>query len=515
MNPIVVTQQGKLEGLERGGMQVFLGIPYAAPPVGARRWLPPAPPERWSGVRRAQTASPAAPQNPIPIDILPILKLDGPQSEDCLYLNVWTPALDGAQRPVLFWIHGGGFTIGSGTQLLEDYDGSLARRGDCVMVSINYRLGPLGFLNLRELTNGAIPACGNEGLLDQIAALAWVRDNIASFGGDPDNVTIFGESAGGMSVGSLCGMPAAAGLFHKAIPQSGATNTASSLGRAVKVAERCAGILGTRDAAVLRALDVPTLLALQPKLVPGPGQQDPEIGAMPFQPCVDGDELPTSAIEAVRRGLARGVALLVGATSEEWKLFGAIDPTLQTLDEARLGPLCASRAPGGESIVSAYRTARAARGQSTTPRELFMAFETDRVFRVPAQRMLEAQAAHERRLYSYLVTWPSPAFGGMLGACHAVELGPLFGIHDKTPVLADFFGRGPAADALSRAMQEAWTAFAKSGDPSGPSLGRWPAWDAARRATMLLGEKCSVEHDPLGAERQAWDGAPDAVIGTL
>jgi para-nitrobenzyl esterase len=237
MTPIVETRYGKLEGFHAGEQIVFKGIPFAAPPVGARRWLPPEPPQPWAGVRRATEFSCAAPQVSRQLETLPLLRIDQEQSEDCLYLNVWTPGLDDACRPVMVWIHGGGFTIGTGAQLMAD-EMALVDRGDVVLVSINYRLGALGFLNLNEVTRGAIPATGNEGLLDQVAALRWVRENIAAFGGDPENVTIFGESAGGMSVGTLLGLPTAQGLFEKAIPQSGAASTANPLERAVSVAER-------------------------------------------------------------------------------------------------------------------------------------------------------------------------------------------------------------------------------------------------------------------------------------
>jgi para-nitrobenzyl esterase len=232
METIVKTDAGKVEGYQQRGLYVFKGMPYAAPPVGERRWLPPGAAEPWSGVRQAQSSAAIAPQNMAQGGFLDLNQRPAaePQSEDCLYLNVWTPGLDDAHRPVLFWIHGGGFTGGSGSSPV--YKGSrLSSRGNVVVVTTNYRLGPLGFLNLNEITGGKIPATGNEGLLDQVAALEWVRSNITSFGGDPGNVTIFGESAGGMSVGCLLAVPQAKGLFRRAILQSGAANTARPLGK--------------------------------------------------------------------------------------------------------------------------------------------------------------------------------------------------------------------------------------------------------------------------------------------
>ena len=231
---LVEVNGGKLEGIYEDGLYVFKGIPYAAPPVGPLRWLPPQPPEKWDGVRPAKEFGAIAPQNAMPMADAVAPVFDEPQDEDCLFLNIWTPGLDDAKRPVMFWIHGGAFIIGAGTESFLDGN-NLARRGDVVIVSINYRMGALGFINLREITGGKVPATGNEGLLDQVAALEWVQDNIAAFGGDPDNVTVFGFSAGGMSIGNLLGLPAARGKFHKAINRSGAVskvmaNTRTPLG---------------------------------------------------------------------------------------------------------------------------------------------------------------------------------------------------------------------------------------------------------------------------------------------
>src|SRR6204780_198701 len=326
MGETVSIHQGKLEGNDQGGLIVFKGIPFAAPPVGSLRWRAPEKPAWWTGVRNALHFGAVAHQNRVQLSALSAMVIDGEQSEDCLSLNVWTPALDGKRRPVMVWIHGGGFTIGSSSQAL--YDGSvLARRGDVVLVTVNYRLGPLGFIRLADVTNGKIPASGSEGMLDQVAALEWVRDNIAEFGGDPGNVTIFGESAGGMSVGTLLAMPAARGLFHKAIPQSGASHTGSPVARANRTAERILSRLRVNpgDAAAVRALSPAQLLTgtmLDDGVTP-----DPEL-PMPYQPVIDGTPVPRSAIEMVADGNAAGVAVMVGSTLEEWKLFSLMDPSL-------------------------------------------------------------------------------------------------------------------------------------------------------------------------------------------
>ena len=361
MSATVSIHQGKLEGDEQNGLFVFKGIPFAAPPVGARRWLAPEKPASWTGVRDARRFGAVAHQNKMMLSALSAMVIDGEQSEDCLTLNVWTPALDGKRRPVMVWIHGGGFTIGSGSQPI--YDGSvLARRGDVVLVTVNYRLGPLGYLRLADVTDGKIAASGNEGMLDQVAALEWVRDNIAEFGGDPGNVTIFGESAGGMSVGTLLAMPAARGLFHKAIPQSGACHTGAPVARANRTAERVLSKLHVQpgDAAAIRAL-TPAQLLTGTMLDDGK-TPDPELG-MAYQPVIDGTFVPRAAIEMVADGSASGVAVMVGSTLEEWKLFSMMDPSLHKLDRAGLGARISRRltAEAADAVIDSYeKGARAA-----------------------------------------------------------------------------------------------------------------------------------------------------------
>jgi para-nitrobenzyl esterase len=514
MGATVSVHQGKLEGDDQSGLLVFKGIPFAAPPVGTRRWMPPEKPASWSGVREARRFGAVAHQNQVMLSALSAMVVDGVQSEDCLYLNVWTPALDGKRRPVMVWIHGGAFTIGSGSQPL--YDGSvLARRGDVVVVTINYRLGPLGFLRLADLTGGKIPSTGSEGALDQVAALEWVRDNIAEFGGDPGNVTIFGESAGGMSVGTLLAMPAARGLFHKAIPQSGASHTGALIERANRTAERVLSRLRVQpgDAGAIRAL-TPAQLLTGTLLADG-RTPDPELG-MAYQPVVDGTHVPRAAIEMVADGSASGVAVMVGSTLEEWKLFSLMDPSLHKLDRAGLGARISRRltAAAADALVDSYEKARAARGEPGAPGDLFTAIETDRVFRIPGVRLAQVQRRHDSRVYSYLFTWPSPAMGGVLGSCHALELGFVFGTNHM-PGMSAFAGTGAAAEKLATQMQDAWLAFARSGDPSCESVGAWIGYDEARRSTMVFGADTKLIDAPRDEERRAWDAIPDRILGSL
>ena len=499
MGTIVETRSGKVRGEREGDLHVFRGIPYARPPVGERRFRPPEPEEPWAGVRDATRFGPSAPQRGMRIDFLPGMDV-GLQDEDCLYLNVTTPGADGARRPVLVWIHGGAFTIGSGSQPMYDVR-RLARRGRAVLVTINYRLGALGFLHLREHLGEAYAGSGCLGILDQVAALGWVHENIAAFGGDPGNVTIFGESAGGMSVGTLLGTPAARGLFQRAIPQSGAAHSTASAEEASQVLERMLALLRS-EAGALRAIPVERLLEAQDRLAAetlGRG------GILPFRPVVDGGALPEPPIEAIRRGFAAGVAVLVGSTRDEWNLFALLDAGLAGLDEARaLARLERCLGERARGVVEAYRAARAARGAATDARSLFLAIESDRVFRIPAVRLAEAQCRHEPRTFQYLFTWESPMLGDMLGACHGVDVPFVFGAVD-TPGADKFIGSGPAVRELADRTMDAWLAFARDGEPAA-ALPRWQPYDAEGRATMLLGPACSVEDDPLGAERRAWEG---------
>jgi para-nitrobenzyl esterase len=501
MAAVVETRSGRLEGAPHAGVLAFRGIPYARPPVGALRFCAPEREEPWPGVRAAREFAPSAPQSPL---ALPLPGLDiGPMDEDCLALNVYTPAADAARRPVLVWIHGGGFVIGSGSQPL--YDGAyLARRGDAVVVTVNYRLGPLGFLYLAELCPELEGAVGNAGLRDQIAALAWVRENIAAFGGDPANVTIFGESAGGMSVATLLAMPAASGLFARAIPQSGAAHNVHDRETATRVAEEFLAELGlprARAAAALRELPPDKVLDLHAQTVLRLGQA---AGPLPFQPLVDGDSLPEPPLDALRRGASSAAAVLTGTTRDEWKLFQFLDAGLAKLDEAALVARVGAQLRGADAdaLVETYRAAR----PGARPAELLFAIETDRVFRIPALRLAEARNAAAAPTFVYRFDWESPALGGALGACHAVELPFVFGTlgHAGSELFA---GKGPEAERLCARTMDTWLAFARSGDPSHAELpgGRVPRYDLERRATLLLGRECALELDPCSAERRAWD----------
>jgi para-nitrobenzyl esterase len=423
-----------------------------------------------------------------------------PQSEDCLFLNIWTPGCDDARRPVMVWIHGGAFVTGSSSGAF--YQGNhLAGRGDVVVVTINYRLGALGFLAHADLCDEETGSSGNWGLMDQIAALEWVQDNIASFGGDPGNVTIFGESAGSMSVSCLVGTPIAQPLFHRAIAQSGGPSGVP-IKIATKTAEELCELAGVDTVKGLRDLPVDKLIEAQATLS---ASNTAKGRALALVPVLDGVVMPEHPQDAIAAGLAAGKELLVGTNRDEMRLWTMGDRNLTGGDEDYIvRRLEKTGGQGARGALEAYKAARADRGDSTAPLALWTAVESDRVFRLPALRMAEVQAATGTSVYDYLFDWESPAVRGLLGSCHALEIPFVFGTL-TTPGVELFTGGGPDALALSELMQDAWLAFARTGNPSTDALGEWPTYDAGRRATMILGAKPRVEEDPFSEERRFWD----------
>lgn len=502
MDGTVGVDGGLVRGLESDGVWAFLGVPYARAPVGGLRWRPPAPPEPWRGVRDAFAPGPLAPQAvAAPGSLLP----GDPQqqSEDCLHLSVWTPALDDGRRPVMVWIHGGGYTSGSAGNVLYR-GGLLARRCDVVVVSVNYRLGVLGFLAHRALETDDHEGFANWGLLDQIAALRWVRDHIGRFGGDPDNVTVFGESAGAMSILSILAMPAARGLLRRVIIESGPPYVHTPE-RAAVAADALARALG------LSSLDRSTLEELPPEALVDavsavqratlrPGELP-----LPFLPVVDGKTMPVAPFEAAHDDAA-GVDVLIGTNRDEIAFFQMSDPAMATLDEEGLLRRIAHSAPASRpgDVVAAYRAARRRRGEPVTPRDVWIAVASDLVFRWPSLRLAAARRASGGRVFVYLFTWESPVLGGALGACHALEIPFVFGTV-REPAVAAIAGSGPRAVELSEEVQAAWTAFARSGDPSNPRTGPWPAWEPARRPTMVLGPAVGVQDAPRDEELATWE----------
>jgi len=501
---VAITRYGKLEGTFEDGLYIFRGIPYASPPVGDRRWMPPTPPLPWADIKPAKKFTPIAPQPVNQMGTMIGLAAPETQSEDCLYLNVWSPGLDDKKRPVMVWLHGGAFSMGSGSSSLHPGN-ILAKRGDVVVVSLNYRLGSLGFFHLKTVTDGRIPSTGTEGLLDQIAALKWVQDDIAAFGGDPQNVTVFGESAGGMSIGCLLAMPLARGLFHKAILQSG-SNTVKSISQAVELSEIFLEILGlkARDAEALKALPVERLIKAQQEL--SVQMLKKHVRGAVLKPVIDGETIFKYPVDAVREGSAGNVPIIVGSNLEEARILTRGDEDLETLTEEGMTRRLTQMIPAesAPAIIKDFREVRRSRGQDISPGAMIVAMQTYLQFRVPAVRMVEAQCSRDVSAYNYLFTWKSavPA----LGACHALDVGFVFGYLNTA-----FHGCGPEAEKLAAFMQDSWIAFARTGNPSTPAC-EWPPYCKGRK-TMVLGSESHIEEAPYEQELRLWDGISNRYLG--
>jgi para-nitrobenzyl esterase len=497
---VVRTEAGAVEGEPRTGHIAFRGVPYAAPPTGRRRFLPPAPPVPWTGVREVRAFGPSAIQGE---SFAPGSRAEGATSEDCLFVNVFTPAIDGRRRPVLVFIHGGAFIVGSSSAPIYD-GGPLAVFGDQVVVTFNYRLGALGYLYLGELGAkwGAAP---NAGSLDQIAALAWVQAHIDRFGGDPNNVTVFGESAGGASVLNLISTPSAAGLFHRVIAQSPSNS--------LVLAEPAIGLrfaeellfhlrLTVADSEKLRDLPVAALRDAQGKVR---GRPSDLVG---FFPVIDEGTVPRQPRDLFREGGGARVPLVIGTNRDEWNLFELPKPTDADPLADLVGGLAKLGVPappeGIHRLVDAYRASRTEAGLPHHDQAVRRALLGDLRFRIPSIRFAEAHSARGLPTYVYLFTYASPALHGALGASHALELPFVFGTLDA-PLQDRFAGTGDGVRALSESMMRSWTAFARTGNPAGDGPeGAWPRFYASDRLTRILDLPSRVERAPFDAERRAW-----------
>lgn len=497
---IVKTADGLVEGRKQPGIVVFRGIPYAAAPVGSLRFRPPVAPKPWKAVRSAWTRSAACPQIRNRIDVME----DGEDlmDEDCLTVNVWTPAPDSAQRPVMVFIHGGGFVEGSAAD--TGYDGAtLAARGDVVVVSLQYRLGIFGFLELGDLGGADYTQSGNVGILDQIAALRWVQRNAAAFGGDATNVTVFGESAGGASIFGLLATPQAKGLFHKAIIESGDPAQFQSRDRALKITHEVQDATHARSVADLQRMSTADLLRVQAKLF----EKDVTELAT-FTMVNDGVVLAENPIEAVEHDPEKIIPLLIGTNAEEMRYSVAMEGspidrqpenTLRRYLQSLFG------APGASLIEVYKKYSQTSEGAITT-------LIGDAIFRMPALRLAEVNAAR-KPTYVYLFTYRSPARGptGLeYGAMHGLETAPVF--HQDTPIGYAYVGPKGTWSVLSEQMMAAWTSFARSGSPDNSLLPPWPRYDANQRATMVLGTHSDVMLDPYKREREAWNDIPTRAL---
>jgi para-nitrobenzyl esterase len=489
MASIVVTTYGQVRGQVRDGVRSFLGVPYAASPTGALRFRAPAAPPPWTGIRDAGSlgATPPKPDYPAPFDqLLPEPNIAG---DDWLTVNVWTPDSGATGLPVMVWIHGGAFS--NGNSAIPEYDGHAFARDGVVLVSINYRLGVDGFALLPD-------APANRGLLDQIAALEWVRDNIAAFGGDPANVTVFGESAGAMSVTTLLAVPRAQGLFAKAITQSGAGQAAADPADAALVTKELGLALGLEATARnLAAVDLAALIGAQVAVrdalaaQPDPARFGASIvaGSMAFVPVIDGELIPAHPMTAIAAGAGAGISLLTGTTTEEFRLFLVLSGAASFVtDEALAGMLAVMGV--GPQVADLYRANR----PDASPGDLLCALLTDRFFRLPALAVAEARTSGPAPTYLYEFAWRSPV--GNLGACHSLEIPFVF---DNLAASGAELAVGPTPpEALARQMHAAWIRFASDGDPG------WRAFDGSYPVMVFSGAGCALEEDPRGDERRIW-----------
>ncbi|MDP6374533.1 MAG: carboxylesterase/lipase family protein [Pseudomonadales bacterium] len=484
---IANTHAGPVRGREKDGVALFAGIPYAAPPLDDLRFVGPQPLGSWSEPRDARKFGPAAPQ----IASGGMTDAVTPRwSEDCLTLNIATAALTGS-RPVLFWIHGGGYRTGQGA--IPWYNGArFAANGDIVVVSINYRLGALGFTDLSRFGE-RYATSGVNGTLDQIAALMWVRDNIAGFGGDPKRVTIAGESAGGFSVATLLGSPRAQGLFRAAIPQSGAAHHTLPPEAGQRVTDCFLDRLDATSIEELLVLPVEEILDAQLAVI-----SDLETGAgfdgtsglhvSPFYPITGNDVLPESPLTAISAGMGSDIPVLTGSNLHETTLWGYGE-----VDEAKLTRMANDL--GAANVLGSYRIQH----PEAAAQDLAIAITTDHMFRIPAIRLAEAREPHGGNTWMYLFCWQSRAFDGHLKATHALEIPFAFDNLDKAGVDA-FLGPGDIPQGVADTMHQAWTRFIRDQDPG------WAAYTSATRTTMRFDTESRLVNDPGAAERRAWEG---------
>ncbi len=507
--PVVETASGRVRGAMIEGVAAFKTIPYGAPTSGSNRFMAPRKPAPWSGTRDALDYAGHAPQQGLrPASRPELADFSGapdtsPETEDCLTLNVWSPGLgQTAKRPVMVWFHGGAFSYG--TANVARLQGSrLARRGDVVVVTVNQRLNIFGFLDLSVIGGSEFAASGNAGTLDMIAALEWVRDNIAAFGGDPANVTIFGESGGGGKVCTLLAMPSARGLFHRAIVQSGAAVRLREPDRAARLTEAVLKVVGLTggDLGKLQTLPMAQLLAaVEPaQKAIGPAKL-PLFDRYPFGPVVDGTIVPRHPFDGSAPDVSADIPLLIGDMKDEMASFLARDDKIwhRTLTEQEMRDRVAAVAGDHtDRVVETYR--RLYPGMN--PAERLIATLTDSNFRIRSLIVAQHKAKQGKApVYMYSFEWETPVQGGRLKAPHALDVPFTFDTIDLTNAT----DRSAAAHSLAATMSGTWAAFAYSGVPEHKSIPTWPAYNLATRPTLMLDASCRIENDPRGETRELW-----------
>ncbi|HTC91463.1 MAG TPA: carboxylesterase/lipase family protein [Bryobacteraceae bacterium] len=486
--PVANTTSGKVRGVvQENKVNAFRGIPYGASTGGANRFMPPVKPEAWSGVKETVEWGPEAPQGPhteIPEVAATIPKQT--ISEDCLHLNVWTNGLDTHKRPVMVWLHGGGFTSGNGSYTM--YDGAnMARKHDVVTVTINHRLNSFGFLYLADIGGEKFKNASNCGILDAVAALEWVRDNIANFGGDPKNVTIFGQSGGAGKVSTLLAMPAAKGLFHRAIVQSGANLKGVSTEDATKTANTLMDKLGVKTAEDLQHVPMDQLVAATLST-----------RGLRLAPVLDGRTLPAGPFDPTASALSADVPLLIGSTEFEVNFFP--NTKLDPIDAAELHAAVKQATRAGDDaevdkLIAVYRKGR----PNASDIDLSQIIASDG-FRSGVITEAERKAAQPAPVYLYYFTWKSPVHDGKLKAFHTLEI-PF--VLDNVDEAKSMTGSGADRYPLQEKMSGAWAAFARTGNPNHKGLPNWPVFKTDQRATMVFDNQCKVVNDPHGDERMA------------
>jgi para-nitrobenzyl esterase len=507
-NAIVETDSGKVRGFTRNGINTFLGIPYAASPEGKARYQAPAKATSWTGVRSSMQYGFVSPQEARAgwgnDEVAWMFDWDdGRFGEDCLRVNIWTPGVnDSKKRPVMVWLHGGGFSAGSGQELKSYYGENLSRRGDAVVVSLNHRLGVLGYLDLSEAGGPNYVNSANCGMLDIVAALEWVRDNIANFGGDPGNVTIFGQSGGGGKVNTLMAMPAAKGLFHKGAVQSGSLMNAAMKEDSAKLGAAVLQQLGFSAVQIDQIHEVPVdklisagaaaVRSLAPPFQPGGAFRLPRIG---WQPTQDGTNLPQQPWDPTAPAITADVPVLVGTVLNEFST-GLYDTKLPTLTDAELlARVKAQHGDRAEKIIAVFRQDH----PTEKPGDIF-----SRISAAPVRQggitQCERKATQKAApAYNYWFTWRTPVLGGRPGAFHCSELAFVF---DNTDRCAPMTGGGPGPRALAAKVSDAWINFARHGNPNHSGLPHWPSFTAEQCPTMIFDTECVMKNSPDGAERK-------------
>lgn len=509
---VAETSLGKIRGIDNRGIKTFKGVPYGANTEGMNRFMPPTDRDRWTGVRDALAYGHSAPQrDPDPPPAPPRDAPPGPsiftalavpggsstgEGEDCLVLNVWTPALsDGRKRTVMLWLHGGGFGSGSGSSPSNDGT-NLALRGDVVVVTINHRLNVLGFANFSEFSPDFV-ASGDVGMLDIVHALKWVRANIAQFGGDPNTVMIFGQSGGGRKSETLLAMPSAKGLFHRATIESGVAIQLVSRDIAIRNAEQLLAKLGIRKTDVhdLQKLPVERIMAASFAVMREAGKIDQNVAG--FAPTVDGKILPQHPFHPTASPVSADVPVMIGCTRTEWTGL-TTEAAAWRLDEdgmrERVKEMLGDHSAG---MIDLYRKTT----PNATPSDIFFLIASDYNYVAPTMKIAERRAALGKGpVYSYYFTWETPVQGGLLRTPHNMEIPFAF---DNVQISANLTGGGAEAVALADKVSDAWIAFARTGDPNTPKLPHWPVFTPTDRATMVIDNASKVVNDPLRERRVA------------